>query len=91
MGRRAIGARMAVLPDLATAGLYALVVFLLALGFLVIFVETVPPRRLVAALVLSVVVAVVLAGMDETGIGLLALGIGGALLANQTFEWLTTR
>ena len=82
---------MAVLPDLATAGLYALVVFLLALGFLVIFVETVPPRRLVAALVLSVVVAVVLAGMDETGIGLLALGIGGALLANQTFEWLTTR
>ena len=91
MGRRAIGARMAVLPDLATAGLYALVVFLLALGFLVIFVETVPPRRLVAALVLSVVVAVVLAGMDETGIGLLALGTGGALLANQTFEWLTTR
>ena len=82
---------MAVLPDLATAGLYALVVFLLALGFLVIFVETVSPRRLVAALVLSLLVAVVLAGMGEAGIGLLALGIGGALLANQTFEWLTTR
>lgn len=82
---------MALLPDLATAGLYALVVFLLALGFLVIFVETVPPRWLVAALVGSVLVAVALAGMGESGIGFLALAVGAALLANQTFEWLTTR
>jgi hypothetical protein len=82
---------MAVLPDLATAGLYALVVFLLALGFLVIFVEVVPARPLVAALLGCVLIAAVLAGMGEPGIGFLALAVGGALLANQTFEMLTTR
>jgi hypothetical protein len=82
---------MAVLPDLATAGLYALVVFLLALGFLVIFVETVPARRLVAILFGSALIAVVLGGMGEPGIGFLSVAVGGALLANHTFEWLTTR
>jgi drug/metabolite transporter (DMT)-like permease len=81
---------MALLPDLATAGLYALVVFLLALGVLVIFVEVVPPRQLVAALVGFLLVAIALAGMGEAGIGFLALAIGGALLANHTFERLTT-
>jgi hypothetical protein len=80
---------MALLPDLATAGLYALVVFLLALGFLVIFVEVVPPRRLVAALFGSVLVAIALAGMGEVGIGFLVLAVGGALIANYTFERLT--
>ena len=90
MGVRGIGARMAVLPDLAAAALYAVVVFLLALGVLVIFVETVAPRRLVAALFASMLVAVVLASMGEPGIGLLALAIGAALLANHSFEWLTT-
>lgn len=89
MGPRAIGARMALLPDLATAGLYALVVFLLALGFLVIFVEVVPPRRLVAALFGSVLIAIALAGMGEVGIGFLVLAVGGALIANYTFERLT--
>ena len=82
---------MAVLPDLVTAGLYGLVVFLLALGFLVIFVETVPPRRLVALILGSVLVAIVLAGMGEPGVGFLALAVGAALVANHAFEWLTTR
>jgi hypothetical protein len=91
MGVCAIGARMAILPDMAAAGLYALVVFLLALGVLVIFVETLPPRGLVAALVGCLLVAVVLAAMGEAGIGFLALAVGGALLANQTFEWMTSR
>src|SRR5207249_10901776 len=82
---------MASLPDLAAAGLYGVVVFLLTLGFLVIFVETVPPRRLIALLLGSFLVAVVLAGMGETGVAFLALGIGAALIANYAFEWLTTR
>src|SRR5437016_9518510 len=82
---------MAALPDLAAAGLYGVVVFLLALGLLVIFVETVPPRRLIALLLGSFLVAVVLAGMGETGVAFLALGIGAALIANYAFEWLTTR
>jgi hypothetical protein len=90
MGPRAIGARMAFLPDLAAAGLYAIVVFLLALGILVIFVEVIPPRRLAAALVGSVLIAVIFAGNGEAGIGFLALAVGGALIANYTFERLTT-
>jgi hypothetical protein len=82
---------MAVLPDLAAAGLYGLVVFLVVLGFLVVFVETVPPRRLLALLVGTAFVAILLVSVGEAGIVLLALGFGGAFLANQTFEWLTTR
>ena len=91
MASAAIGREMAALPDLAAAGLYGVVVFLLALGFLVIFVETVPPRRLIALLLGAFLVAVVLAGMGETGVAFLALGIGAALIANYAFEWLTTR
>jgi hypothetical protein len=91
MANAAIGREMAALPDLAAAALYGVVVFLLALGFLVIFVETVPPRRLIALLLGSFLVAVVLAGMGETGIAFLALGVGAALVANHAFEWLTTR
>lgn len=82
---------MAVLPDLAAAGLYGLVVFLVVLGFLVVFVETVQPRRLLGLLLGTSFVAIVLVSVGETGIVLLALGFGGALIANQTFEWLTTR
>jgi len=82
---------MAVLPDLAAAGLYGLVVFLVVLGFLVVFVETVQPRRLLGLLLGTSLVAIVLVSLGETGIVLLALGFGGALVANQTFEWLTTR
>lgn len=82
---------MAVLPDLAAAGLYGLVVFLVVLGFLVVFVETVQLRRLLGLLFGTSFVAIVLVSVGETGIVLLALGFGGALIANQTFEWLTTR
>ncbi|MGI0149946.1 MAG: hypothetical protein ACREDF_10520 [Thermoplasmata archaeon] len=82
---------MAVLPDLVAAGWYGLVVFLVVLGFLVVFVETVPPRRLVGVLLGTSFVAIVLVSIGEAGMVLLALGFGGALIANQTFEWLTTR
>lgn len=82
---------MVVLPDLAAAGLYGLVVFLVVLGFLVVFVETVPPRRLIGLLLGTSFVAIVLVSVGEAGMVLLALGFGGALIANQTFEWLTTR
>lgn len=91
MGHLAIGDGVAVLPDLAAAGLYGAVVFLLVLGFLVIFVETVSQRRLVALLFGTMLVAIVLAGMGEAGTAFLALGTGAALIANHTFEWLTTR
>src|SRR5438105_15089293 len=82
MANAAIGREMAALPDLAAAGLYGVVVFLLALGFLVIFVETVPPRRLIALLLGSFLVAVVLVAMGETLSAFLALGVGGALDGN---------
>src|SRR5947199_8919059 len=82
---------MAALPDLAAAGLYGVVVFLLTLGLLVVFVETVPPRGLLALLLGSALAAVVLAGLGEVGVALLVFGIGAALVANHTSEWLTTR
>jgi hypothetical protein len=44
------------------------------------------------ALVLSTgLAALVLATIGELGLSLLALGLAGALLANQAFEWLTNR
>jgi len=82
---------MAVFPDLEAAGLYGIVVFLLALGFLVIFVESVSMRKLAAILVASLIAAIALVGLGEAGVAFLALGVAAAVLANQTFEWLTTR
>src|SRR5436309_15712726 len=90
MANAAIGREMAALPDLAAAGLYGVVVFLLALGFLVIFMETVPPRRLIALILGSFLVAVVLAGMGATGVAFLELRIGWALVAICAFVRLTT-
>src|SRR5947208_16389925 len=89
MANAAIGREMAALPDLAAAGVYGVVVFLLALGFLVIFVETVPPRRLIALLLGSFLVPVVLAGMGEIGVGFLAPGGGVAPVADHPFAPLT--
>src|SRR5438046_10046230 len=86
MANAAIGREMAALPDLAAAGLYGVVVFLLALGFLVIFVETVPPRRLIALLLGSFLVAAVLAGMGEAGVAFLPPGTGAAVVANYTWR-----
>ena len=82
---------MALLPDLALASLYAVVVFLLALGFLVVFIEVISMRRLLAGLVVTLVIAAGLASNGETGLSLLALGVAGALIANHAFERLTTR
>lgn len=82
---------MAVLPDLTAAGWYGLVVFLVVLGFLVVFVETISSRRLLGLLLGTAFVAIILVSLGETGMVLLALGFGAALVANQTFEWLTTR
>jgi hypothetical protein len=82
---------VALLPDLGLAALYAVVVFLLFLGFLVVFVETIPPRRLAVAILAAVVVATWLASAGEAGLSLLPLGVAAALLANHAFEWLTTR
>ncbi len=82
---------MALLADLSAAALLATAVFLLTLGVLVIFVETVAARRLVAAILASFLAAVVLAILGELGLALAALAFGGAFLANHAFEWLTTR
>jgi hypothetical protein len=82
---------VAVLPDLAAAGLYGLVVFLLALGILVVFVETIPPRQLRGLLLAAGVVALILAVSGEAGLALLVVGFAAAFLANETFEWLTAR
>jgi len=82
---------MALLPDLALASLYAVVVFLLALGFLVVFIEVISMRRLLAGLVVTLVIAAGLASNGETGLSFLALGVAGALIANHAFERLTTR
>lgn len=82
---------MALLPDLAAAALYGAVVFLVVLGFLVVFVETIPTRRLAAAIVGVLLIAVALASSGEAGAALLVIGVGVALAANHAFEWLTTR
>ncbi len=82
---------MALLPDLAMAALYAAVVFLVVLGGLVIFVETVRTMRLLTLLVADAAVAALLAVLGEVGVGIVVAGFGAALIANQAFEWLTTR
>ena len=82
---------MAFLPDLALASLYGLVVFLLTLGFLVVFVEAISMRRLLAGLVVTLVIAAGLVSNGEAGLSFLALGVAGALIAKHAFERLTTR
>ncbi len=82
---------MALLPDLGTAGLYAVAVFLLILGVLVVFVETVRPPRLALVVGASIVAAVGLAVLGEIGLALIPMGIAAAFVANQAFEWLTAR
>jgi len=82
---------MALLPDLATAALYAAVVFLVSLGFLVVFVETVRPVRVIVALVVCALAALGLLWFVETGLAFLMVALAGAVVANQVFEWLTTR
>lgn len=82
---------MPLLPDLTVAGGIALAAFLLTLGVLVVFVESVPRRITFGFLLIALVVVVPLAFLDEFGIGLVVLGFAAAFLANDIFEWLTTR
>jgi arginine exporter protein ArgO len=82
---------MALLPDLAAAGLYAAVVFLVTLGVLVVFVEAIRPSRALLVILVCGVAAALLAWTGETGVALLALGLAAAVLANHVFEWFTTR
>lgn len=82
---------MTFLADPDTAALYAVGVFLVTLGVLVVFVETVRLARFVTVVVVSFVVALLLALVGESGMALLMLGFGGAFITNHVFEWLTTR
>ncbi len=82
---------MALLPDPATAGLYAAVVFLISLGVLVVFVETVSLVRFLAVVAGCMVLALALIALGELGVSLLPLAVSGAFVANHVFEWLTTR
>lgn len=82
---------MPLIPDLAAAALYAVVVFLLFLGLLVVFVETIPPRLLIVIILAAILVAGWLAWVGEAGLSFLAIGVACALVANHAFEWLTNR
>ena len=82
---------MPFLPDLAFAGGIALAVFLVALGLLVVFTDSLD-RRVAAALILvGLGVAAVSSAVGELGIALVAAGFAGAVAANALFEWLTSR
>ena len=78
-------------PDLATSGALALVVFLVVLGVLVVFVESVTSFRLAGVLLACVAAAFALVLLGEWGLALVPLAFGAAFVANQAFEWLTTR
>ncbi len=82
---------MSLLPDLTVAGGIALAVFLLTLGVLVIFLESVPRRIVFRLLLITIVLGAVLSLFDELGIGIILLAFAAAFLANDVFEWLTTR
>jgi len=82
---------MAFLPDPAAAALYGLAAFLVVLGILVVFVEAIRMARFLLLLSADVALAILLVLFSELGVALVVLGLGGALIANQVFEWLTTR
>lgn len=82
---------MPLLPDLTVAGGIALAVFLLTLGVLVVFLESVPRRMVFGLLLIAVVLLVVLAFLDQLSVGIIVLAFAAAFLANDVFEWLTTR
>lgn len=82
---------MPLLPDPAVAALYALVAILVTLSGLVVFVEAIRLSRAIVLLVGDAALAIVLMLVGEFGLALVVLGVGGAVFANQIFEWLTTR
>ncbi len=82
---------MPVLPDLAVAAGYGLVVFLITLGLLVVFVEALPRRIVVAVIMVAFLLAAFMALVGEAGVGVVSLAFAAAVIANELFEWLTTR
>jgi len=82
---------MALVPDLQAASLYALAAFLVLLGFLVVFVESMRPSRAGVLVASALAVAALLAWLGEAGLGLIVLGIGAAIVASRIFDWLTSR
>ncbi len=82
---------MPILPDLAVAGEIALVVFLIALGVLVLFVESMPGRAAGVVILTALVLSAVLTVLGELGIGVIVIAFAVAFVANGAFEWLTTR
>jgi len=82
---------MPVLPDLGAAALFAAVVFLVTLGILVVFVETIPGRRAIVVVAGTIAAAAAFAFASEVGLALIAIAMGAAVAASHAFEWLTTR
>lgn len=82
---------MALLPDLALAGGIALAVFLVALGLLVVFTDSLGRRTAAILILVGLGVAVASSIAGEFGIGLVAAGFSAAVAANGLFEWLTSR
>ena len=80
-----------VLLDPVTGAIGAIAMFLIVLGVLVLFVETVRPIHAVSVVLGDGVLSFVLFLLGEAGIAFLILGFGAAVIANQVFEWLTTR
>lgn len=79
------------LLDPGTGALIGVAVFLLALGTLVVFLETVRSSLAMALVLVAVVVAALLAFLGEVGLGIVVLGFGAAVIADHVFDWLTTR
>lgn len=82
---------MALLPDLALAGGIALAIFLITLGLLVVFTDSLGHRIAASLVFTALLAAAVLALVGEPGLGMSAGGFAGAVVANAAFEWLTTR
>ncbi len=82
---------MSLLPDLGVAGGIALAVFLVVLGFLVVFVESVGRRAVVGVVGIVLVLGVALSLAGEPGLALIVFGFAAAFVANEAFEWLTVR
>ncbi len=91
MEPRPLPEAMPLLPDLAVAAGYGLVVFLLTLGVLVVFVEALPRRIVVAVIMIAFLLAAFTALVGEAGVGIVSLAFAAAFIANGIFEWLTTR
>jgi hypothetical protein len=82
---------MALLPDLTSAALYAGVLFLLVLGVLVVFAESIGRKRLGVLLAINAAAVLILIGIGEAGLGILAAAFGLAFVIHEFFERLSSR